>query len=85
MFRSQRKIGGKIHCAPSNKVKEVLTMPNLNYTKRANDFKNSFFIPLETSRVHFMSRKTDTLQGTINGFTSKLINYGKEIKEKDQF
>ena len=32
-----------------------------------------------------MSRKTDISQGTIDDFASKLINYGKEGIEKDQF
>ena len=29
----------------------------------------------ETSNVHYMSRKTDILQGTIDDLASKLINY----------
>ncbi len=32
-----------------------------------------------------MSRESDIPQGTIDDFTSKLIIYGKESKEKGQF
>ena len=40
---------------------------------------------LEKSNVHYMSRKTDISQEPIDDLASKLINYGKESKEKDQF
>ena len=44
-----------------------------------------FLFRFKTSRVDFMSCKTDISQEPIDDFTSKLINYGKERKEKDQF
>ena len=49
------------------------------------DFFLHFLFRFETSSVHFMSRKSDISQGTIDDLASKLINYGKESKEKDQF
>ena len=44
-----------------------------------------FLFPFETSNVHFMSRESDIWQRPIDDLESKVINYGKEIKEKYHF
>ena len=49
------------------------------------DFFHNFGCRFETSCVHFKSRESDILHETIDDLTSKLINYGKESKENDQF
>ena len=46
---------------------------------------SQFLCPFETSSVHFMSRESDIWQRPIDDLESKVINYGKESKEKDHF
>ena len=55
-----------------------------------HNFKNTVdfftvFEKIETSSVHFMGRESDISQETIDELASKLINYGKDSKEKDHF
>ena len=55
------------------------------FTTVHSGFFLQFLFRLETSSAHFMSRITDITKEPIDDFTSKLINYGKESIEKDQF
>ena len=48
-------------------------------------FLAQFLFRSETFSVHFMSRKSDILLETIDDLASKVIKYGKESGEKDQF
>ena len=48
-------------------------------------FLPQFLFRFETSSVHFISRESDISHETIDDLASKLIIYGKESKEKDQF
>ena len=53
--------------------------------QKLNDNEWNFLNRFETSSVHDMSRKTDVSQETIDDLTSKVIQYGKDSKEKDHF
>ena len=63
----------------------VQTFLKSNFTWYHSGVLPQFLFRFETSSVHFMSRKTDTSQEPIDDLASKLINYDKESKEKDQF
>ena len=53
-----------------------------DHTALHSGFLPQYLFRFETSSVHFMSRETDISNVTIDDFTSKLIKYGKESKEK---
>ena len=46
---------------------------------------SQFWFRYETLSVHYMCRKSDNSQETIDDLASKVINSGKESKEKDHF
>ena len=67
-----------------NNIKKWFNVLNQPSRFEAENFQPCCF-RFETSSVHFMSREIDISHGTIDDLASKVINYGKESKEKDQF